>query len=62
MILILHFVEVRSMFWAPVLVTPGIYLFKVNNFNTRTMCEIFSKLTINTLERRKSQLGQVSLL
>ena len=29
-----------------------IYLFKVNNVNTRTMCEIFSKLTIKTSERR----------
>ena len=31
----------------------GIYLFKVNNRNTRTRCEICSKLTINTLERRQ---------
>ena len=30
----------------------GIYLFKVNNRNTRTRCEICSKLTINTPERR----------
>ena len=28
----------------------GIYLFKVNNRNTRTMCEICSKLTIKTPE------------
>ena len=26
----------------------GIYLFKVSNGNTRTVCEIFSKLTIKT--------------
>ena len=33
-------------------VTPvGIFMFKVNNRNTRTKCEIFSKLTIKT-ERR----------
>ena len=31
----------------------GIYLFKVNNRNTRTRCEICSKLTINTPERRQ---------
>ena len=32
---------------------PGnIYLFKVNNKNTRKRCEIFSRLTIKTLERR----------
>ena len=30
----------------------GIYLFKVNNKNTRTRCEICSKLTIKTPERR----------
>ena len=29
----------------------GIYLFKVNNRNTRTTCEICSKLTIKTPER-----------
>ena len=29
----------------------GIYLFKVNNENTRTNCEIWSKLTVQTLER-----------
>ena len=31
----------------------GIYLFKVNNRNTRTMCEICSWLTIKTPERRQ---------
>ena len=30
----------------------GIYLLKVNNRNTRARCEICSKLTINTPERR----------
>ena len=34
------------------LVTAGIYLFKANNENTRAMCEICSKLTIKTTERR----------
>ena len=29
----------------------GIYMFKVNNRNTRTRCEICSKLTITTLEQ-----------
>ena len=29
----------------------GIYLLKVNNRNTRTRCEICSKLTIETLEQ-----------
>ena len=29
----------------------GIYLFKVNNRNTRTRCEICSKLTINTFDK-----------
>ena len=30
----------------------GNYMFKVNNKNTRTRCEICSKLTIKTPERR----------
>ena len=30
----------------------GIYLLKFNNRNTRTRCEICSKLTIKTPERR----------
>ena len=33
----------------------GIYLFKVNNRNTRTMCEICSELTIKTPERRQGR-------
>ena len=33
-------------------VPAGIYMFKVNNRNTRTKCEISSKLTIKTPERR----------
>ena len=31
----------------------AIYLLKVNNRNTRTRCEIYSKLTIQTPERRQ---------
>ena len=31
----------------------GKYIFKVNNRNTRTRCEICSKLTIKTPERRQ---------
>ena len=33
----------------------GIYLFKVNDENTGTMCETYSKLTIKTPERRHQQ-------
>ena len=33
-------------------VPAGIYLLKVNNRNTRTRCEICSKLAIKTPERR----------
>ena len=33
--------------------TAGVYLLKVNDRNTRTRCEICSKLTINTPERRQ---------
>ena len=38
----------------------GIYLLKVNNRNTRTRCEICSKLTINTPERRHSSVSIVN--
>ena len=31
----------------------GIYMFKVDNRNSRTRCEICSKLTIKTPERRQ---------
>ena len=31
----------------------GIYMFKVNNRNNRTRCEICSKLTIKTPEKRE---------
>ena len=36
--------------------TAGIYLLKVNNINTRTRCEICSKLKIKTPERRQASL------
>ena len=37
----------------------GIYLFKVNKRNTITRCEICSKLTIKTPERRQSRRSGV---
>ena len=41
----------------------GIYLFKVNNRNTRIMCEICLKVTIKAPERRQwRHTGLVSLL
>ena len=47
----------------------GIYLMKVNNGNIRTVCEICSKLTIKTPERRQwcrsgvfVIFGQISLI
>ena len=36
-----------------VFIPTGIYLFKVKNRNTRTMCEMCSRLKIKTLERRQ---------
>ena len=39
----------------------GIYLLKVNNRNTRTRCEICSKLTIKTPERRQWRRSGVSI-
>ena len=40
----------------------GIYLFKVNNGNTRTICEIRSKLTITIPERLQWRHSGVLLL
>ena len=37
----------------------GNYMFKVNNRNTRTKCEVCSKLTIKTPERRHCAIGVV---
>ena len=41
-----------QMFPAVLYYAAHIHLFKVNNGNSRTICEICSKLTIRTLERR----------
>ena len=38
----------------------GIDMFKVNNRNTRTRCEIYSKLPIKTPERRPSSVSIVN--
>ena len=40
----------------------GIYLFKVNNRNTRTTCEICPKLTIKTSDRRNIPCAKTPLL
>ena len=40
----------------------GIYLFKVDNGNTRTRCEICSKLTIKTPERRDWRRSSVCIV
>ena len=40
----------------------GIYLFKVNNRNTRAMCKIWPKLTIKTRERRQWRCSGVFIL
>ena len=39
----------------------GIYMFKVNKRNTRTRCEICSKLTIKIPERHHWRVSIVSL-
>ena len=45
-----------------VAIPAGVYLLKVNNRNTRTRCEICSKLTINTTERRQWRRSGVLIL
>ena len=44
-----------------ILSSVGNYMFKVNNRNTRARCEICSKLTIKTPERRLLARGQMCL-
>ena len=40
----------------------GIYMFKVSNRNTRSRCEVYSKLTIKTPERRHWRRSSVFIL
>ena len=40
----------------------GNYLFKVNNRNTRTSCEICSKLTIKIPERRHRRPSEIFIV
>ena len=40
----------------------NIYLFKVNNKNSRKRCEIFSKLTIKTPQRRQRRRSGVFIV
>ena len=45
--------NLRFNYYMQYFVPAGIYLFKVINRNTRARCEIYSKLTIKTPERRR---------
>ena len=47
-----EFIEVEAWLLLTFLIPAGIYLLKVNNRNNRTMCEIYSKLTITIPKRR----------
>ena len=52
----IQFSDVTIIFWFPKVlntISANIFLFKVNERNTRKRCEIFSKLTIKTPERRQ---------
>ena len=40
----------------------NVYLFKVTNKNTRKRCEIYSKLTIKTPERRQRRYSGVFMV
>ena len=50
----IRWVKKREPIHRTMLLPANIYLFEVNNRNTRKMCEICSKLTIKTPERRPS--------
>ena len=41
---------------------PDVFIFKVNNRNTRTRCEICSKLTLKTPDRRQWRRSDVSIV
>ena len=49
--------EIKKLLLRTVLYPDGIYLFKVNNGNTRVICEICPKLTIKTPKRRQWRLA-----
>ena len=49
---ILNFAKRKMILYSSTTIPAGNYMFKVNNRNTRTRCEICSKLTIKTPERR----------
>ena len=49
-------------FYIAFLISAGIYLLIVNKRNTRTRCEICSKLTIKTPERRQWRLSDIFIV
>ena len=52
-----HVVQALNVvYWTAYYYPAGTYLLKVNNRNTRVRCEICSKLTIKTPERRRSSV------
>ena len=52
---LMPFVSSFQIDWNIDSIPAGLYLLKVNNRNTRTRCEICSKLTIKTPESQESQ-------
>ena len=55
--LLKNYLENRGSAKKRFLIPVGIYMFKVNNRNTGTRCEICSKLPIKTPERRFEQVN-----
>ena len=52
--------KIETLIWNVIWNIPvGIYLLKVNNKNTRTMCEICSKLTIKAGTRTKKKILKI---
>ena len=58
-ILLVSLMRALKMF---VLYTTGMYLFEVSNGNTRTICEVCLKLTVNTPERLHSRCSDVLII
>ena len=53
MVLFIQYHAKREVYCERTVYPAGNYMFKVNNRNTKTRCEICSKLTIKTPERRQ---------
>ena len=62
MVLFIQYHDKREVYCERTVYPAGNYMFKVNNRNTKTRCEICSKFTIKTPERRQWRRSGVSVV